>query len=192
MSARTLSRRLRTIAFYRDEIAIVALGLVHQALTAGIVLPGLTVAQERAMVVRIADVHAAAPAVHVLSGTRHQVRTHAALGPLAPATFDMPSLPVPELQAMRVHPGAVGGVRLPDAARGRRFEVVRPVRPTAPLAPAAPAVHAAPGAAGADPSESALRAALEHAKVEARVRAAVARALAAEQAARRWSADDVN
>ena len=185
---RSLSRRFRSIAFYRDEMAIVAVGVAHQLLVAGVSLPGVTVAAERDMVVRIADVHAVA-AVQASSHVRHTV--HAVrVAPIVPsATFEMPALPVPELEAARmVVPRAPRAPRAPRVQPvAPRFRVVTPASPKAYLAPVAPAVDL-----GADLSESALRGIMERAEVEARVRAAVARALAAEHATRRLRAADVN
>jgi len=197
MLARFLSHRLRSIAFYRDEIAIVVVGVAHQLLVAGVSLPGLTVATERTMVVRIADVHAVTT-VQVSPGMRHELPAVRA-APLVPsATFEMPALPVPELEAARLAARAPRAGRvprvLPTIPAAARFRVVAPM---APVSPAAPAAHVAPAPAGVtdltvDLSETALRTAMERARVEQRVRAAVARALAAEQASRRPTVEALN
>lgn len=195
MLSRFLSHRLRSIAFYRDEIAIVVVGVAHQLLVAGVSLPGFTVATERDMVVRIADVHAAA-AVQVGHEVRHELHAVRA-EPLVPsATFEMPALPVPELEAARLAARGARAARVPRALpampAGARFRVVAPLAPA--VAPAAHVAPVPPAATDLDVnlSESALRTAVERARVEQRVRAAVARALAAEQASRRVTVEALN
>ena len=165
MSSRLPARVFRTLAFYRDEFALVVLALAWQALATGVAVPGLTVAQERALIVRIADVRAVATA-DVQPVVRHTAPAFAYGDRVPNVTFVMPALPVPELQATR----AATRLPAPTLAPGR----VEPVR----VLPSS--------------SDSALRETLERARVEARVRGAVARALAAEHAARRVTVDAVN